>query len=539
VELGPIAAPEPAMPAPETAALDTPTPEAPAPEVNARETPPLVTQALEVPARETPPLVTPALEAPIPLATLPARSVLTPRSLPSLLHLDRYRNEGTRVYSPHAGYSEARERYRPDSRYPSFHLPVFQLPVGEMRVFEANPPPALRELYLRSDAVAFSVHPQVLEEAPEDPYLKRTLALGTRLDPILVAPSSSTRTLYVLDPSAPAGPAHSTHPTYPAHPAYPAYPAHPAHPTHLAYPTYPAHPAKLAVPHHALKVHFPFRISRYGRKMREEVVEQAVNVSRELEAGVGSMDGRFAFLREVLGVTHPDLDTDSPRGENWGYLVRDMAPFPPSVDERLLIPGFALYGGDFLQPTRPSLIMEVAAVALAGRMPDAGGALRLFLLDTLFLPIVRHWVDCFLHFGLILEPHGQNVLLEVDGEGRIQRIVHRDLSLGIDMRRRRDLGLSSDDLNQYNRMEDGTFASIAYDRMMGGHFFDHVLAPVLAAFPSLSTEDFRGPCRVEFTRLFPDHQRYLPGTVHYFREERDEYGKPLYQDTGQAPEWRP
>jgi hypothetical protein len=455
---------------------------------------------------EMTPVAAPGAEAPSPL---------------SLLHLDRYRNEGTRVYSPHAAYSEARERYRPDSRHPSFQLPVFRMPMEGMRVFEAGPQPALRELYLQGDTVAFCVHPQVLEEAAHGPYLQRTLALGTRVDPVLVAPSSSTRTLYVLDAGAPANP---------MHPADQPYPANPANPTHQT---------GLAAPHHALKVHFPFRISRYGRKMREEVVEQAVNVSRELEAGVGYMDGRFAFLREVLGVTHPDLDTDAPRGENWGYLVRDMAPFPPSAESRLLIPGFALYGGDFHHPGGPLLLLEMLASAPGGGGPDPGAALRSFLLETILLPIIRHWVDCFLTFGLMLEPHGQNVLLEMDAEGKVRRIVHRDLSLGIDMRLRRDLGLSSDGLNAYNRMEDGTFASIAYDRMMGGHFFHHLLTPVLATFPTLGPEDFRGPCREEFARLFPNHQRYLPRTVHYFSEERDAFGKPLYQDTGRPPQWRP
>jgi hypothetical protein len=227
---------------------------------------------------------------------------------------------------------------------------------------------------------------------------------------------------------------------------------------------------------------------------------------------VGSMDGRFAFLREVLGVTHPDLDTDAPRGENWGYLVRDMAPFPPSVDERLLIPGFALYGGDFLQPTRPSSPhgdgSRGAGGEDAGRRwpPSASSSWR-----PSFSPsFVTGWTASSLrpHLGA---PWPERPPGGGRRRGRIQRIVHRDLSLGIDMRRRRDLCLSSDGLNAYNRMEDGTFASIAYDRMMGGHFFDHLLAPVLAAFPSLSPEDFRGPCREEFTRLFPDHQRYLPG----------------------------
>jgi hypothetical protein len=475
----------------------------------------------------------PVPEATIPGATVPETFIPVPPSLPSLLHLDRYRNEGTRVYSPHAAYSEARERYRPGSRHPSFQLPVFRMPMEDMRVFEANLQPALRELYLKGDTVAFCVHPQVLEEGTHDPYLRRTLALGTRGDPISVAPSSSTRTLYVLDAGDLVSPTHRVGLADPANRPYPADHADQANQP------YPADQAKLAVPHHALKVHFPFRISRYGRKMREEVVEQAVNVSRELEAGVGSLDGRFAFLREVLGITHPDLDADAPRGENWGYLVRDMAPFPPSAESRRLVPGFALYGGDFHNPEGPLLLLEMLASAPAGGGPDPAAALRLFLLETLFLPIIRHWVDCFLTFGLMLEPHGQNVLLEMDAEGKVRRIVHRDLSLGIDMRLRRDLCLSSDGLNAYNRMEDGTFASIAYDRMMGGHFFDHLLAPVLATFPSLGPEDFRGPCREEFARLFPGHQRYLPRTVHYFSEERDSFGKPLYQDTRQPPEWRP
>ncbi|MFC1662236.1 IucA/IucC family C-terminal-domain containing protein, partial [Gemmatimonadota bacterium] len=145
----------------------------------------------------------------------------------------------------------------------------------------------------------------------------------------------------------------------------------------------------------------------------------------------------------------------------------------------------------------------------------------------------------FLEFGLILEPHGQNVLLEVDAGGTVRRIVHRDLSMGIDMRRRRDLQLPDEDLNNYNRMESGQFNSIAYDKFMGGHFFDHLLALLEQRFPGLEREDFRSPCRDEFARLFPEHSRYLPRTIHYFSEERDQFGKPLFQDTGRAPAWRP
>jgi hypothetical protein len=403
--------------------------------------------------------------------------------IPRLIYLDRFRNEGTKTYSRHSGYTEANERYRPETGDSEFGLPAFEIPTSDAHVRTAHPPRALAAAYLRGDTVLFCVHPQVLEDQPDDPYLKRIRTHGDRCDPIRVAPSSSTRTLYVLD-----------------------------HP-------YP----------HALKVHFPFRVSRYGRRMREEVVFQAIAVSGVLERGIGAMDTRFAFLREVIGVSQKNLHPEAPRGENWGYLVRDMAPFPANPEAKSLVPGFSLYGSDILDPGTTPLLFDFIAGGDPGKL----------VLEEIMLPIVRHWVACFLEFGLVLEPHGQNVLLELDLADNIRRIVYRDLSLGIDMRRRREAGLPDGDLNAYNRMESGEFNSIAYDKFMGGHFFDQILESLGLRYPGLDPETFRGPCREEFARLFPDHRDYLPRTVQYFSEERDQFGKPLFQDTGRAPVWRP
>ena len=403
--------------------------------------------------------------------------------IPSLMYLDRYRNEGTRTYSIHADYTEAQPPYRPNSHHPRFTLPTFDMPRDRMQVYTANPSVELSTTYLTPETVLFCIHPQVLERCPEDPYVKRTLSMGTPRSDVVVSPSSSTRTLYVADDAIP----------------------------------------------HCLKVHFPFRISRYHRRMRNEVLEQAVVVSRELENGVGQLDVQFAFCREVIGVAHKNLQPDSPRGENWGYLVRDMRPFPLVDADRHLVPGFSLYGTDFFKPAATPLLFEL----IGDKDP------RKFVLSEIMLPIVRHWVGCFQHFGYLLEPHGQNVLLEVDRDLKIKRIVHRDLSIGIDMRRRRELKLPDGDLNDYNRMESSEFHSIVYDKFMGGHFFDRLVALCRAKFPGLEKEDFCGPCRDEFARIFPDHQKYFPKTVQYFSEKRDRFGKPLYQDTGKAPQWRP
>ena len=402
---------------------------------------------------------------------------------PSILYLDRFRNEGTRTYSTHADYSEALPGYRPDSNEATFELPVFLLPLQDLDIYTANPSPYLFGTFLQGDQALFCVHPQLLDSPLDDPYLRRTLTRGTAGVPIRVSPSSSTRTLYVPDsPNL-----------------------------------------------HAIKVHFPFRVSRYGRRMRAEVVEQAINVSGTMEGGISRLDHQFAFLREVLGITHRNLQPEAPRGENWGYLVRDMTPFPVVDGERSLVPGFALFGGDFFDRDQPPLVLD-----LIGE-DDPGG----FLLANIMLPIIRHWVTCFKEFGFILEPHAQNTLFEIDRSGHIHRIVHRDLNVGIDMRRRRDIGLPDRELNGYNRMEAGEFNSIAYDKFMGGHFFDLLLQTIQKWHPTLKPEELRATCRQEFGEIFPEHEEYIPRTVQYFTESRDQFGKPLYQDTGKAPHWRP
>lgn len=400
----------------------------------------------------------------------------------TLVYLDRYRNEGTRAYSKHAAYTEIEERYRPDSPNATFEVATFAIPREHVNIYEANPPAGLRSAYLSDDEPLLAIHPQFLQTNASDEYLDLVRRVGRPDRPIEVAPSSSSRTVYVQDAFEP----------------------------------------------HALKLHVPFRISRYGRKMRDEVVEQAIAVSRELEQDVQALDGRFAFLREVIGVTLEDRDPGAARGENWGYLVRDMTPFPAASESRRLVPGFALYGRDYFEPGLEPLLWSLIG--------DADP--RDFVLEHIMLPIVRHWAACFRAFGYLLEPHGQNVLLELDGADRIRRIVHRDLSLGIDMRRRRDIGRPDGGLNSYNRMEDGDFASVTYDMFMGNHFFDAIIRLVQSRC-SIQRLDIVGPCRDEFARVFPEHADYMPRTVRYFSEKRDSFGKPLMQDTGKQPEWRP
>jgi len=402
---------------------------------------------------------------------------------PHLYYLERYRNKGTRDYSNHASYTDASTLYQPESDQEQFELTVFDMPMERVNVYTANPDPTLAQRYLKGDTVNFCIHPQVIEDFPNDNYVQMVLSHHTQQKTRSVVPSSSTRSLFVLDQEQP----------------------------------------------HVVKIHFPFKVSRYTRKMRDEVVEQAIRVSQELEEGIDMMAEDFAFLREVIGITLKNIELSGERQENWGFLVRDMTPFPIASEPRTLIPGFALYGEDYYDPEISPLLF-----VLIGTLEPVR-----FVLDQIMLPIMHHWIDCFRHFGYILEPHGQNVLLEVDSKQRIRRIVHRDLSVVIDMRRRRDLKLSSDHLNDYNRIEDNAFHSIAFDCFMGSHFFDRIVKACIDHYPGVSESDFTQPCKAAFMKHFPEYRDYLPKNIWYFSEQRDHYNKPLSQDTGEAPKWRP
>ena len=112
--------------------------------------------------------------------------------IPSFTYLDRYRNEGTRAYSLHADYTEADERYRPNSRVSTFDIPAFEVPSDELNIYAADPDPALRRLYTSEDRTLFCVHPQVLDAHGDDPYLKRVLSFGKGGKDIRVCPSGPT-----------------------------------------------------------------------------------------------------------------------------------------------------------------------------------------------------------------------------------------------------------------------------------------------------------------------------------------------------------
>jgi hypothetical protein len=403
---------------------------------------------------------------------------------PALLYMERYLDEGTKTYSPFAATSEVSPEYRPNSPNPFFDLVTVRVPQNRVSVFLATPSKSLLKHYLRPDEVLFAVHPQTWASKG----IERLDALQAcpRDRPIRVAPTASTRTVFTFPQSG--------------------------------------GPQSGDAPPHFIKLHLPRRISRFNRRFRRKNIENSIALSRDIERV--RLD-RFAYLPEVLGIAFGEGD------DAWGFLVREAAP-RPTFRRRHLIPCFALYGGDLNHPGAPPLLVQM--IERLGRRPEA------FIVDEIMIPVVQSWSNIVREWGILLEPHGQNTLLEVDGEFRPHRIVHRDFDCWVNLEVRRRQGLAVPFVGAGIGADTGRpvdqHYSLVYDRFIGHEFFDYLLE-ALGRFYPIDRGAIRRRVSEAFHDAFPDFARFFPRrTMFYFSNTTPPgHGFELV-DMQQAPEWR-
>lgn len=382
----------------------------------------------------------------------------------SLLYMERYVNEGAKTYSILASRTEAAPRYRPESEQPSFDLVTVFMPPDRVSVHQAGCPSALSSRYLTEKGVLFPIHPDTWD-CDDVPGIADIRAMQ-RAPAIQVAPTASTRTVLVME-------------------------------------------ADGDVPTHFIKLHYPFYISRFKRKLRRKDIHNAVAATREL-ASITAPE--FAYLPEIMGGIFGAGE------EAWGYLLREATAHPP-VDGRFLIPCFALYAGDTLDPGRAPLLVQLIDHLQADPAT--------FVVEELIGPIIECWSRVSHERGLLLQSHAQNLLLEVDDNLTPCRIVHRDLDVWIDLAVREEAGLSNPFIDIALRPDKvhpvDQFYSLIYDRFMGRGFFDYLLRLLSSHYgvnqeairqavreifhgcsPTRSASSQRTPLTISPTRRLPD-----------------------------------
>ncbi|MFD9812753.1 IucA/IucC family protein [Streptomyces sp. NPDC059080] len=178
----------------------------------------------------------------------------------------------------------------------------------------------------------------------------------------------------------------------------------------------------LHAPDTFLKFSLNVRITNCLRKNAAYELSGAVALTRLLAPALDDLAARFpgsAVLREPayrsVALPGPDGAPDTALFEGFGVIVRE------GLSRRLLPGTTPLLAGAVADeyPTSPAHISRLPA----GRGPDEALAWWGAYLDLLIPPVLAAYFD----HGLVLEPHLQNVLICVDGDGMPAQVLFRDL----------------------------------------------------------------------------------------------------------------
>jgi hypothetical protein len=161
------------------------------------------------------------------------------------------------------------------------------------------------------------------------------------------------------------------------------------------------------------------------RRLHKWRVARSVGLSRLVQDSLAALPAALSYFPETLGLV-PRQMPDS------GVIVRSI-PLEIKTNRVLVAPLFSLMGGRSAQPLFLALIEQ-------GRVQPLQ-----FLEEVLCARFARLWLDMTLRFGLILEAHGQDLMLALSLERQpLDRFYYRDFEgLQVDWELRHALGLST------------------------------------------------------------------------------------------------
>lgn len=397
----------------------------------------------------------------------------------AFMYMERYVNEGSRTYSPFSKDIQVLSPYSPLSETKSFKVPLFRVPRSAVTVFLGEPDPELSEYYVKDDSILFPIHPEIASDT-SIPYIAELIRFP-REGEIAVVPTSSTRTVFAKNHDG--------------------------------------------LPPHFLKLHYPRRISRFIRNIRRKVVENSIEVSRDLLAmpplsGVG-------YLSESIGLAYGDSEN------GWGVIIRESTPRPYQETGKYLIPYFALYSQDRYRDQDEPLLVQL--VRFLNAKPEE------FIFSNIMLPLIKSWCEITLTRGILLESHGQNTLLELNGLLEPTRIIHRDFAVRIDPEVRALRKLSMPFVTKRIGIEaphpKNRIYSLLYDHFISHHLFDYI-AQLAETKLGVSRSLLYTKCKEAFHSYFPDASSQFPKTTFYYSPEILPDNQSELVDTNQLPNWR-
>jgi hypothetical protein len=159
------------------------------------------------------------------------------------------------------------------------------------------------------------------------------------------------------------------------------------------------------------------------RRLYKWKVARSVGLSQQVRDGLATLPAGLGYFPETFGLV-PRQMPDS------GVIVRSI-PEEIKADRLLVAPLFALMGG---QQSRPLLLTLLDQAALPAEQ---------FIEEVLCEKFAALWLELALQHGLILEAHGQDLMLALSPDlTRVERFYYRDFEgMQVDWALRRRKGL--------------------------------------------------------------------------------------------------
>lgn len=179
-------------------------------------------------------------------------------------------------------------------------------------------------------------------------------------------------------------------------------------------------------------------LGRLVRHINREMVLSACEVTKQLVLALQSrkVTPAFSVLREgpgrvahipisKLGNETASLPTNANGCYEWGVLFREFRPFPHMEECEFLIPFFALFSEE-VDPVTGNVAAVQDKPLLIQLFEKQSKSIEDFLLRDIFYPLFNTYFDALVFAGVELEAHAQNMLLTIDAEYAVKRIVCRD-----------------------------------------------------------------------------------------------------------------
>ncbi len=273
---------------------------------------------------------------------------------------------------------------------------------------------------------------------------------------------------------------------------------------------------------YALKLHLNRRLSKYIRRLSRSSVKHSILISSEIDSALIRSPESFAYLPESIGVCYQDI----------GMIVREMIPRPEVKDERVMVPLFSLYSRDLKKEGDDPLFVQLAGLKNKDPLD--------YLIGKIIEPLFRNMGFFINNYGILLEPHGQNVLAEIDADFEIKRLVHRDFqSIYVDneIRRTRELGTLVEKHIMGVECPKEISYSLVYDQFVGQYLFDNFVS-LLNSYYCISEEKIIDSIRQIFNEYF-DLNLFPKGCYYFMKKEMFQNNNTVFDRFNEKPRYRP